>query len=349
MIRIGIAGLGFMGMVHYETYQKLRGAKVVALTDNCPEKRAGDWRSIKGNFGPPGRQMDLSHLRVHESIDDLLADPEVDLVDVTLPPAMHADVAIRALRAGKHVFSEKPLALALGDCDRMVKAADAAGRRLLVGHVLPYFPEYAWALKTARGGKYGRVLGASFKRVISDPHWMRGYWDAAVVGGPMLDLHVHDAHFVRCLLGMPTRVTTRGSTRNGLAEHWHSLMEFADPGVTVHAESGVIDQPGRPFLHGFEIRLERATLAFEFATLGDESRYLCPPTLLDAKGGAKTVDLGAGDPMDAFAAELRDVVGAVSGKRLDGAAALDCAAARDAIALCQRQAESLAKGKTVRV
>ena len=175
-----------MGMVHYLSYQKIAGVRVVAMCDVDPARLAGDWTGIKGNFGPPGEQMDLSGVAMYSSTEELIADPNVELVDITLPPALHADIAVAALQAGKHVFCEKPMALAVGDCDRMVAAASEADRNLMIGHVLPFFPEYAWALREIRSGKHGRLLGGSFTRVISDPRLAdailerrRGRWSDA--------------------------------------------------------------------------------------------------------------------------------------------------------------------------
>jgi hypothetical protein len=59
MVRIGIVGIGFMGMIHYLAAQKLKGARVAAIHTRDPKKLAGDWTGIKGNFGPPGKKMDL--------------------------------------------------------------------------------------------------------------------------------------------------------------------------------------------------------------------------------------------------------------------------------------------------
>ena len=344
MIQVGIVGIGFMGMVHYLSYQKLPGVKVVALCEQNTKRLAGDWTDIKGNFGPAGQQMDLSGIATYESVDDLIANPDIDLIDVTLPPALHADIAVKALGAGKHVFCEKPMALKVEDCDRMLAAAEANDRQLLIGQVLPFFPEYAWALREIRSGEHGRLLGGSFRRIISDPAWLSNYWVADQVGGPMLDLHVHDAHFIRLVYGMPTAVSTRGSQKNELPEHWHSLFEFDDHSVTVHATSGVIQQQGRPFLHGFEIQLEKATLAFEFAVEKnaaeeDEGRYLCPPTQFASDGKAQRIELGDGDPMDAFYGELGHVA-----QVLEGGAQPDVLAgnlARDAIQICRMEAIDL--------
>jgi predicted dehydrogenase len=347
MIRIGIAGLGFMGMVHYLTYQKLRGARVVAICEQNRARLKGDWRDIRGNFGPAGRRMDLTGVRTYSALDDLLADDGVDLVDVTLPPALHAEVAVGALAAGKHVFCEKPMALAAADCRRMTNAANRARKSLLIGHVLPFFPEYAWVLHTIRSGKFGPLRGGCFKRVISDPTWLPDYWQADRVGGPMLDLAVHDAHFIRLVFGMPRRIITRGTVRNGLPEYWHSLLDFGNADLVVESTSGVINQQGRPFNHGFEIHLERATLMFEFAVIGGAGRYLCEPTVLDANGKARVIKLRSGDPMDAFHAELGEVVNSVAHTR--PSEILSSELARDAIVLCQKQSESLAANRPVRI
>ena len=344
MTNVGIVGVGFMGMVHFLTYQKLGGVQVAALCEQDPKRLAGDWTGIKGNFGPPGEQMDLSGIATYQSVDELLANPEIDLVDVTLPPALHEEVAIKALEAGKHVFCEKPLAMTTAGCDRMVSAARDADRKLLVGHVLPFFPEYAWALKVAGSGEYGRLLGGSLKRVISDPTWATHFWDAEKTGGPLLDLHVHDAHFLRLMFGMPTGVTTCGTLRNGIPEHWYSIFDFADRGQFVHTASGAIPQAGRAFSHGFEIRLERATLLFDFSVFdlegeGEQAGYQCPPTILGPDGKAHRVDLGSGDPMVAFEHEIAHVLSVLKGDSEPGAAA--CELARDAIEICHMQAVSL--------
>src|SRR5438045_9754027 len=92
-IRIGIVGVGFMGMIHYLAAQKLQGARVTALCSRDPKKLAGDWRSIQGNFGPRGEMIDLSALKRYERLDDRLADPALDLVDGCTPSTWHTHTA----------------------------------------------------------------------------------------------------------------------------------------------------------------------------------------------------------------------------------------------------------------
>ena len=140
MIRVGLAGIGFMGWIHWLAYQKVASAQVTAICSRNPQKRAGDWTDIQGNFGPPGEQVDTSQLATCSTLDELLADESIDLVDLCLPPHLHCQAAIAALQAGKHVFVEKPMGLTTDECDQMVAAAAAADRQVLVGHVLPFSP-----------------------------------------------------------------------------------------------------------------------------------------------------------------------------------------------------------------
>src|SRR5690242_19538270 len=162
MVGIGIVGIGFMGMIHYLAARGLTGGRVVAVCSRDPKKLAGDWTGIRGNFGPRGGTMDLSGLNRHADVADLLADPAVDLVDLCVPNDEHARLAVRALEAGKHVLVEKPVALTTADADAMLRAARATGKRLLVAHVLPFFPEFSFVAEAVTSGRYGaRTCGGS--------------------------------------------------------------------------------------------------------------------------------------------------------------------------------------------
>src|SRR5262245_6958207 len=171
MIRIGIVGIGFMGMIHYLAARKLKDAQVVGICSRDEKKLAGDWTSIQGNFGPRGEKMDLSALKKYRELDAMLADKDIDLIDVCNPTHLHPGTAIKALQAGKHVLVEKAIALDTRDADAMLDAAAKAKRLLMVAHVLPFFPEFAYAAQVIRGGEFGKLLGGHFKRIISKPDW----------------------------------------------------------------------------------------------------------------------------------------------------------------------------------
>jgi len=348
-VGIGIVGIGFMGMVHYLAARKLdAGAgRVVALCSRDPVKRAGDWTQIRGNFGPPGEMMDLSGHATYADFDRLLADPGVDLVDLCVPNDQHAELATRALAAGKHVLVEKPIALTIAEADAMLAAARASGRLLMVAHVLPFFPEFAYAREAVASGRYGALKAAHLARVISRPDWSAGIADADRSGGPAIDLHIHDAHYVGLLCGAPGAVQSRGVIEGGavvyLATHYH----FADPGPVVSAVAGALSQPGRPFAHGFELYLERATLTFSFAALTSPGPQAHALSVILPDGSVEQPDLGPGDPIDAFARELAVAVDAAATGR--PAAALDATLARQALATCLSEVESVRTGRTVPV
>src|SRR6185437_12775364 len=165
------------------------------------------------------------------------------------------------------VLVEKPIALTTADADAMVAAARASGKLLMVAHVLPFFPEFAFAAEAIQGQRYGKLRAAHLKRVIARPDWSRGIADADRSGGPAIDLHIHDTHFLGLVCGVPRAVQSRGIVEGGAVQHLATQYLYDDRDLTVTAVSGAISQSGRPFIHGFELYLERATLAFEFANL----------------------------------------------------------------------------------
>lgn len=342
MIRVGIAGMGFMGWIHWLAYQRIEGVEVVAIWELDEAKRKGDWTGIKGNFGPAGQQVDLSGVQTFATLSEMLSQAELDYVDICLPPALHHEVAIECLSAGKHVFSEKPMSLWLDKCDEMVAAAVASDRLLMVGHVLPFFPEYTVARQVIESGEYGKLIGGRFMRMISDPQWLTGFYDPQKIGGPMLDLHVHDAHLIRMLYGMPTEVISRGRVQGEVAKYWNSIFQFSDPDVSVSVTSGVIDQQGRSFTHGFEIHLQRATMHFELAVI-DGKAVSMPLKIFTAEGKVLEPQLPLGDDIAGFEAELREVKRSIETGQ--PSPILGSQLARDAIELCNRQSKSIFKNQ----
>ena len=348
MIKVGIAGIGFMGWMHYLAYRERDDIQVTALCTRNQAKLDGDWTSIQGNFGPPGEQVDTSAMSKYQEVEALLANPELDVIDVCLPPHLHKSVCLAALEAGKHVFCEKPLALNAEDCDALVAAAEGAGLQLLVGHVLPFMPEFEFLYKAVQQGTYGKLLGGRFERVISDPLWLKDFYDMEKVGGPLIDLHVHDAHLIRLLFGMPTRVTSQGRLRDDTVEYCNTLFHFEDSSLVVSATSGVLNQQGRPFMHGFEVHFEEATVQFQFAGYLDEPETNQLKVLMPGeKGQVIRPNVGEWDPVKSFSEEIFEVVQSVQ----TGIASplLSGQLARDAVMICQRQTDSVRSGESVTI
>ena len=153
MLRFGVIGLGFMGRTHLATLALHPQAQVVAVHDVLPERLAGPLAPGGGNIAVGGRSWDESVVRRCASLDELLGDEAIDAVVVATPSDLHAELSCRALSAGKHVLCEKPMALTLEDCDRMLAAARAAGRVLMIGHCIRFWGEYAAATAVGRTGR----------------------------------------------------------------------------------------------------------------------------------------------------------------------------------------------------
>ena len=346
MVRIGIIGIGFMGMIHYYGAKKVSGGEVVAICTRDQKKLDGDWTGIQGNFGPRGGIEDLSHLRKYNQIEAFLADPEVDMVNICLPTFMHKSVSIAALKAGKHVLVEKPIEIRLDAANEVVQVGVESGRYFMVAHVLPFFAEFAYAKRVVESGEYGKLLGGHFKRVISQPTWTRDFADIEKSGGPGIDLHIHDTHFIQLLCGVPDAVFSQGKLATGnFVEYLTTQYIYKDKDLSISCSSGAVSQQGRAFSHGFELYLEKATLLYDFATLGGEPTSSTPLTLLTDDGAVHKVDLGEVDPVDAFTGEIQHAVDAINSG--SDPTALSGVGARDALLLCYKEAESVRTGEIV--
>src|SRR6058998_1259640 len=107
MINVGIIGLGFMAATHLRAYRQLEGVRIAALCNPSGRNLDGDFRNVAGNVGSnePFR-LDMTKVRATKSLDDLLKDPSIDLIDICAPTAAHRELAIAALQGGKHVLCE---------------------------------------------------------------------------------------------------------------------------------------------------------------------------------------------------------------------------------------------------
>jgi predicted dehydrogenase len=331
MVRIGLVGIGFMGRIHYLAAQQLEGAKVVAVCSRDQAKLAGDWTATRGNFGPEPGHVDLSGVKKYEQLEQLLADPDIDLIDICNPTNLHPEYAIKALEAGKHVLVEKAIALTPEEADAMVAASRKAGKLLMVAHVLPFFGEFTYAADLIQSQKYGKLIGAHFQRIISQPDWSADIGDASKTGGPAVDLHVHDTHFIGLVAGVPKEVYSVGQVFGNAVNYLTTSYLYGQGGPTITCSSGAVS-PGRAFMHGFEIYLENATLAYSSAGI--------PLTVYEKGGSTFQPDLSKfGDALAAFTREIQVAVEGVRTGQLP--ALLSGQLARDALVLCHKECESV--------
>ena len=175
MLRIGIAGFGFMGRTHYSCWKKVKGAEIVAVCDVNPNI-VEDTKKAVGNIGDAESNIDFTGIELYRDFDKMLAEAKLDVVSITLPTFLHPECSIKALNAGLHVMCEKPMALNVAECEKMIAAAKETGNLLQIGHCVRFWPEYAKTKEIIDSGKYGNVLAASLRRLGSAPTWSADNW-----------------------------------------------------------------------------------------------------------------------------------------------------------------------------
>jgi predicted dehydrogenase len=207
-LRVGLAGLGFMGATHWKAWQRVEQAQIVAVMDLSQEKLAGDLSSVGGNFGGPGQKLDFSKLRTYRSFEELIQDREIDAVDICLPTDQHGRAATAALRAGKHVLVEKPMAIDERETNALLEEADKSGRTLMVGQILRFMPAYMELANSLRSA--GAIRSAVFRRRCAAPTWSAWLTDSAKSGGGIFDLLIHDVDYCISQWGVPRSVRAVG-------------------------------------------------------------------------------------------------------------------------------------------
>ena len=144
-VRIAVVGAGYWGINHVRAFSRLPGAELVAVCD--PDA---------GTLSRAARLAPAAKCRT--SLDEVLADPDVDAVVLATPAISHAAQAMAALHAGKHVFVEKPMALTLADADALAALAESSTRVFMVGHLAIYHPGYERLRAMMRAGELGEVF-----------------------------------------------------------------------------------------------------------------------------------------------------------------------------------------------
>ena len=201
MVRIGLIGAGSISEYHARALAKAPGAKITAICD-VNEERA---RVVAGTYGIPV---------VTGSLDAMLSRADVDAVTVGVWNAAHADVAIRSLAAGKHVFCEKPMARNAAEAESMVAAEKSSGKLLMIGLVRRYELRSEIAREIVRSGTLGEIYyaRAGYLRRDGQPGgWFTSRERAG--GGALLDIGIHSLDLALHLSGLGPVERVSGFTR----------------------------------------------------------------------------------------------------------------------------------------
>ncbi|MAQ84308.1 MAG: oxidoreductase [Maritimibacter sp.] len=219
------------------------GAKLAALATSSPEKADG-FRA----FCPD--------LKVHDSYDALLADPEIDAVYIPLPNHLHVEWTVKALEAGKHVLTEKPIAMSEAEFDTLIAARDKAGLLAAEAYMIVHHPQWQRAKELYEGGAIGKLVlvdGVFSYDNRSDPGNIRNKPETG--GGSLPDIGVYTFGSARFVTGEePDKVQSTIRRENGVDVFAHvtadfpsfryssitSMRMFPRQDMTFHGEEGVL-------------------------------------------------------------------------------------------------------------
>lgn len=290
MINVGVVGLGFMGVTHIKAYLKIPGVRIAAICDAFRLPKDGVLTGVSGNVTDGDAvRLDMSVTRAYSKLEDLLADPEIHLVDLCVPTPDHPKMAVAALQAGKHVVCEKPLARNVAQAKLITDAAAAAKTYFMPAMCMRFWPGWAWLKQVVDAGTYGKVLAARFRRVSGPPGWSRStYFKGTDSGGALLDLHIHDTDFIQFVFGRPLAVASMGQERfSGAIDHVVTQYHVKC-GATVHAEGSWLMSDGYGFSMTYTVNFERATADFDSGRGADALKFFedgQPPRTIPCEGG----------------------------------------------------------------
>lgn len=241
-MKIGIIGTGSMGKTHAAGW-----AETPATIGGFVGKTVAHVQSLAKQY----------RAQAYPTFEAMLAD--VDVVDICTPTHLHHPQVLQAAAAGKHIICEKPLARTVAQGKEMIAACRDAGVKLLVAHVVRFFPEYVRAKEIVAAGGIGQPAVLRLSRGTFRPQKIMDNWFANLKksGGVMLDLMIHDFDYARWVAGDVVRVFAK----NAPVEHGLVILTHKN-GVLSHVDGSWAFPP--PHFHTrFEIAGSDGWLAFD--------------------------------------------------------------------------------------
>lgn len=306
-VRTGLIGAGGISTRHLPAWLQL-DAEVVVYSDHGAEE-------LTGRFG--GRAVG--------SLAELF--DECDIVDVVTPTPTHRSLAELALRAGKDVICEKPLARTHEEAVSLVRTARETGGALLPAHVVRFFPEYAALREAVRGGRVGDPAVARYSRTGTFPSWADWFADAEQSGGVVMDLMIHDLDIARWVCGPVVEVyATHAESEDGGSPVSSAHVVLGHAGGAISHVRGVWGRPHTTFATSYHLAGPLGVLEHDTRRLDTWREDLAPVAAGSAAGRGPAAE-------SPYLAELREFTTALTGgpparvDLADGVVAVDLALA----------------------
>jgi len=278
---------------------KSKHCKPVALVSGHPDKA----RQQAAKYG-----IDPKKIYNYENFDSIKDNPEIDVVYVVLPNSMHAEYTIRAARAGKHVLSEKPMAVSVTECQQMIDACKTAGRRLQVGYRLHFEPNTLAcidAIKKQRAGKL-QIIEAGAGFTIGDPKQWR-LKRALSGGGCLMDIGIYALNAARYLSGEEPSEVLAQTYANREDPRFREVEQHCD--FQLRFPSGVLASCTSSYNTGLNRFIAHCTQGYcslePALSYNGVKFHIQPPGQKEQTPDLPDIDQFAAE-MDAFALAIRD-------------------------------------------
>jgi glucose-fructose oxidoreductase len=203
-------GVALVGLGYYSTdllapaLQQTKSCYLAGIVTGTPSK-AEAWQKR--------HNIPDKNIYNYQNFDSIANNPDIDVIYIVLPPSMHAEYSIRAAKAGKHVWCEKPMAPTVSECQRMIDTCNQNKVKLSIGYRMHHEPNTQRIIQFRKELKYGKILTVKAEAGYFDGrsnHWKQ---QKKMGGGVMGDMGVYPLNAIRYCMGLePTAVTARAST-----------------------------------------------------------------------------------------------------------------------------------------
>ncbi|MCC7518966.1 MAG: Gfo/Idh/MocA family oxidoreductase [Verrucomicrobiae bacterium] len=339
MKNVVIVGFGFMGVMHAQSYAQIPNAKVVGVVDKDPARAQENLTKIGLSAA------------IYKTLGAALSKQAVDVVDICVPTDLHKKYAMAAIKAGKHLFCEKPVATKVSDALKMAEAAEQAGVHSMVGQCIRFWPEYQAFYDFVKSNKAGRLLSLNLQRRAARPTGTEGWFrDADRSLGAAVDLHIHDTDFVAHLLGTPSAVTSVGTKDEFGWSRIFTIYHYGNAAVV--AEGGWNQPPKWGFQMAFQAVFENGAVEYDMlanptlkVTLGDAAPEPLP--FAQPSTGASSANVGNVSSLGGYYNELQHFIACLERNEAPKVATLRQAA--ESLRIVLAEVQSAEKGKTVKL
>ncbi|QQE11075.1 Gfo/Idh/MocA family oxidoreductase [Planctomycetota bacterium] len=264
MNRVGVIGLGMMGLTHLDAWSRRDDVLVTAIADQDTARLSGEAVAEANLEGLAETSFDYDRVKKHTDAYDLINDSAIDIVDICLPTHLHLIFTKAAIDAGKHVLVEKPLARNYHDAMQIVELASTTDKIVMPAQCMRFWPGWSWLKDIVDNKKYGNVLSANFKRMGGHPKGAF-YENGDLNGGGLLDIHIHDTDFVQFLFGIPSSVSSKGyKYHTNCVDHVITTYDYDSVPIVI-AEGGWWPVDNCPFHMSYTVVFDDAVAMFDIS------------------------------------------------------------------------------------